>query len=810
MSSLHGIEVSREDVEDMRKRIRSFKLSQLKDLARTLLLRVSGKKADLITRIDEFIENGERYDDKVKLLVIGVIIKKIVMHEDVPGYPSLYNAIRYGGYRADTLNQHQPDTRNDSTRPASNGWVNEYAPKHSDKGTQPYTSHVVYFKDSPFYTLKKMIDGSPQVVWPSTARKVTKLSFRLSEEDNVLFRSKPGKMKVFLVCAEVDLNAASTPSAAIEYPTPLEIHANGVQLRENVKGIKGKPGTARPANITKFINRTPATNVVEMVYAANAKYFLMYCYIAETRLSDEIALEVMKNRHIHLVSTIDEIKKEYTNGDDDLVVATSSLSLKCPLTYSRMKLPSKSIYCQHIQCFDCLSFLQLQEQIPTWTCPICSRKMELDEIAVSDYYLDILLKVDDNVDSVTLNPDGSWSPNVESQEPTSSPSPHTGQKTNPVDDVVEIVSIDSESEDETPSRPLVQPSSQPVELIHSPIDSHNRSTEPQTPSEQQQPHPTTIPIQPGPSFAPAPALSSIPSQDEPPRIPNQIEAGMLSQSELSSASIQPRPIPSEPELSVITHINQPDTTFSNSVTPHSASQDRLNAAANDHSQIIPSSQSVEPRSSLPGVSTTQSSPASAQLPLHQEVILPPLRANSAAGSLPGLSSFSFEPTVDSSGARMELPAAMPNPVASPFDRINQALRTQQQQAEARRDQQERYESLRYNFQNNLRRSHQSEPSQPTNPPQPASPPVSEQPAGMTYSRSAFDLLSANRQDHMAPMLKKTRTNANGLSPQGTSLSPLNGQIEDFSLQTPQHNQVPVQRTWNKRLHSEERSPSPTK
>ena len=72
--------ISGEDIEDMKKRIRKFKLSQLKDLARTMLLRIAGKKADLIERIEEHIENGVRYDDKIKLLVIGVIIKKILLH----------------------------------------------------------------------------------------------------------------------------------------------------------------------------------------------------------------------------------------------------------------------------------------------------------------------------------------------------------------------------------------------------------------------------------------------------------------------------------------------------------------------------------------------------------------------------------------------------------------------------------------------------------------------------------------------------------------------------------------------------------
>lgn len=476
--------ISGEDIEDMKKRIRKFKLSQLKDLARTMLLRIAGKKADLIERIEEHIENGVRYDDKIKLLVIGVIIKKILLHESIPSYTSLYNAIRFGGPNANLLAQLQQDTRNISARPDSESLSNmapvpQMPRTKSSDASIACIDNAIYFKPSPFYTLKQLILGSPQRVFPSQGRMMCRLNFVLSDEDNRIFRSKPGKMQVFLLCGAFKLDDPVTHSADIEWPIPQEIYVNGAQLRENVKGIKGKPGTARPANITKFISRTPALNKIEMVYAGTKQYYLLYCFIAETRSSQEVADEIFRGQHIHLLSTIDKIKEEYTHGDDDLEVATSSLSLKCPLTYSRMKFPAKSIYCQHIQCFDCLSFLQLQEQIPTWTCPICSRGVELEELAISDYYLEILLKVNDEVESVTLNPDGSWLANVESSmdDESSSPSPKPKSAT---EEVIEIVSIDSESEDETPHpppRPLVETIDIPLPELDSATVSHPQTRE---------------------------------------------------------------------------------------------------------------------------------------------------------------------------------------------------------------------------------------------------------------------------------------------------------------------------------------------
>ena len=68
--------------------------------------------------------------------------------------------------------------------------------------------------------------------------------------------------------------------------------------------------------------------------------------------------------------------------DADLVTTSTVMSLKCPLSTLRMELPCRSTVCPHIQCFDATSFLQLQEQAPTWTCPICNRIINFEALVV--------------------------------------------------------------------------------------------------------------------------------------------------------------------------------------------------------------------------------------------------------------------------------------------------------------------------------------------------------------------------------------------------------------------------------------------
>jgi E3 SUMO-protein ligase PIAS1 len=69
-------------------------------------------------------------------------------------------------------------------------------------------------------------------------------------------------------------------------------------------------------------------------------------------------------------------------SDPDIEAMSSVMSLKDPVSYMRITLPCRSNICSHNQCFDAASFLQLQEQAPTWTCPICQKIVAFEGLAV--------------------------------------------------------------------------------------------------------------------------------------------------------------------------------------------------------------------------------------------------------------------------------------------------------------------------------------------------------------------------------------------------------------------------------------------
>ena len=116
------------------------------------------------------------------------------------------------------------------------------------------------------------------------------------------------------------------------------------------------------------------------------------------------------------------------------------MSLKCPLSAMRMRVPCRSIVCNHNQCFDATSFLQLQEQAPQWSCPICNKFFTFEALAVDEYVKDILRRFP-NVDQVTIEPDGTVGNIDEAEKNQRSSSPSGSSLKRAAEDDDDIIEI---------------------------------------------------------------------------------------------------------------------------------------------------------------------------------------------------------------------------------------------------------------------------------------------------------------------------------------------------------------------------------
>jgi hypothetical protein len=273
----------------------------------------------------------------------------------------------------------------------------------------------LFFHEDPFFLLKKL--ATPNAGYCAKApsgRGTSMLNFQLSDADINLIRTDK-HFKLYLLCGAYDPKK-STSDAFIEFPQPLEIHFNGSLVKDNVKGLKNKPGSAKPANLTPFIKQTSGGyNELKIIYAFTKVDYLLFCYLVEEITPEKLLLKVLANPRISKQTTLNDFNTE-EQDEDDLQEMSTRLSLKCPLSFARMKYPVKSIYCNHLSCFDGLSFLYLQAQAATWTCPICNHSVKVKELCISEYVMEIINKTPANVDSAEIDLDGSWIPVQESDD----------------------------------------------------------------------------------------------------------------------------------------------------------------------------------------------------------------------------------------------------------------------------------------------------------------------------------------------------------------------------------------------------------
>lgn len=155
-------------------------------------------------------------------------------------------------------------------------------------------------------------------------------------------------------------------------------------------------------------------------------------YLAKKFSVTELTQRIKQRRVITKQMVLNEMMEKA--NDPDIEVGSSVMSLKDPISTVRITVPCRSSLCTHNQCFDAESFLQLQEQAPTWTCPICSKIISYEALAVDQYVEEILSKVR-NADQITIQPNGTWSTD---KEPTPPQRNGYGHQDDSDDDLVEI------------------------------------------------------------------------------------------------------------------------------------------------------------------------------------------------------------------------------------------------------------------------------------------------------------------------------------------------------------------------------------
>ncbi|KAK8866164.1 hypothetical protein IAR55_001315 [Kwoniella newhampshirensis] len=211
----------------------------------------------------------------------------------------------------------------------------------------------------------------------------------------------------------------SNRNIPIEYPSNPDVSVDNYNLSFKEKGLRGKAGSAPPFDLEKGPNglsRVPGRMTTVTVGHSGptvgkkkeySKRFFYQIVFAEMTSKDELYNRLKSLEPTNAEDTVKESQRRLEE-DDDIVVGTSMMSLKDPLSYMRIARPVRSSKCTHIQCFDAQWWIESNTQHPQWLCPHCSKELKFSDLIVDGYVMSILNAVPDSVEDVVLEPSGEW------------------------------------------------------------------------------------------------------------------------------------------------------------------------------------------------------------------------------------------------------------------------------------------------------------------------------------------------------------------------------------------------------------------
>ncbi|CCF57522.1 hypothetical protein KAFR_0C05310 [Kazachstania africana CBS 2517] len=411
-----------QEIQNTINEMETLRVFELKDLCRAIGLPISGRKNELQDRIASHVKASLAvgHIDPWRPKAVNALIEKMRNKEyPLPSFLEVWDALRLGIVNSRPSNAqtngntitiqplsgvfHNQDNTSKKSVPGM-GAINPYLPKNSHDLNSQAPFHV-----SPFFNLKKLIPSTVQKLKKASGRGIASAKFSFSSLDWNNFQANKN-LRLYLFCHQLN-SLGSRGKSFIQFPIPNEMLFNGTKMNDNVKGLKNKPGTAKPANLTPYMRPSNLTNTLELIYAFTKVEFQMSCYIVEDIPPEKLLEQVLKHQKISKTTTLQYIKKTLSEEEDtDFITTSTVLSLQCPISYTKMKYPSKSRSCEHLQCFDALWYLHSQLQIPTWQCPVCQNSIPLESLTICEYVDEILNETSEDVEKVELSPDGSWVP----------------------------------------------------------------------------------------------------------------------------------------------------------------------------------------------------------------------------------------------------------------------------------------------------------------------------------------------------------------------------------------------------------------
>ncbi|XP_021563559.1 E3 SUMO-protein ligase PIAS4 [Carlito syrichta] len=192
-----------------------------------------------------------------------------------------------------------------------------------------------------------------------------------------------------------------------QYPPNIAVKVNHSYCSVPGYYPSNKPGVepkrpCRPINLTHLMYLSSATNRITVTWGNYGKSYSVALYLVRQLTSSELLqrLKTIGVKHPELCKALEPRVRGVVSVAESagpvvtLSTAVPGSSQKRPksphvgvslgrrLVKMRLSVPCRAETCAHLQCFDAVFYLQMNEKKPTWMCPACDKPAPYDQLII--------------------------------------------------------------------------------------------------------------------------------------------------------------------------------------------------------------------------------------------------------------------------------------------------------------------------------------------------------------------------------------------------------------------------------------------
>ncbi|EDW33503.1 GL21854 [Drosophila persimilis] len=199
------------------------------------------------------------------------------------------------------------------------------------------------------------------------------------------------------------------------WPHTVTVSANATPL--NIERSEKNSTALRPLYLKAVCQ--PGRNTLQLTASSCCCSHLFVLQLVHRPSVRQVLQTLHKRNLLPLEHSVQKIKRNLGLPPDGQAVGNGAevspsqqctkISLKCPITKSRIRLPARGHECKHVQCFDLEAYLMINSERGSWRCPECSKSAITDTLEIDQYIWAILNTLSNSdVDEVIIDSSANW------------------------------------------------------------------------------------------------------------------------------------------------------------------------------------------------------------------------------------------------------------------------------------------------------------------------------------------------------------------------------------------------------------------